>query len=133
MDIPNELATELLSILEGHIKDLDEISQYFIIQYTYFEKESDKWIMKNLLDVGNEQLSQINICISDNGETSIWVYAENPRYDILKIKDRLDTRNKSISTKDWRCPTKIYAPDLYTNFEPQHYYGKCKTAILALD
>ena len=117
--ISNELINELMCMLKAKLKKYNEVAQLFIIQYTYFELENENWIMKTFLDIGKETLDKIYLSISDDN-TYIFVYSHNSNYGVLKIKHKLDMLNKS-------GPFKIYACDLYYDFEPQHYIGKCYT------
>ena len=118
--LSNDIIDTLLSLMEDKIKGYTLVSQNFLIQYTYFEFENGKWLMKNFLDIGNEKLKNIHLYL-DCDHTNISVYGQNPKYGILNIKNKLDMRNKSK-------PGKIYACDLYDNFEPLHYCGKCYTS-----
>lgn len=121
--IPLDLISKLVTILEEKMEGYNIICQLFIIQYSYFEFKDDMWIYKNFLDIGNETVSNIYLNISDYDVTNFFVYGQNHKYDVLHIRKKLDMRNKSI-------PNKIYACDLYVNFEPEHYVGKCYTAVL---
>ncbi|XWV24533.1 putative ORFan [Tupanvirus deep ocean] len=120
--IPNDLISELVGILEEKMEGFNLIGQLFMIQYSYFEKEKDKWMYKNFLDIGPETIKDIYLDINDDDATSIFVYGQNKKYGVLHINKKLDMRNKSQ-------PNKIYACDLYIDFEPEHYIGKCYTAI----
>jgi hypothetical protein len=122
-EIPIKLITQLVSILEERINVFDNVGKLFYIQYSYFELINDEWILKNFLDIGNEILSEISLDINDDREfTNFATYAENPNFDVLRIGRLLDMRNKSEVNK-------IYACDLYIDFEPQHFVGKCYTSI----
>lgn len=155
--IPENLMRELLEMLEEKLQQYSIIGQNFIIQYTYFEYELfmeiidpdtnnlsictgvqnnndepdswcdqtncllGRWVMKNFLDIGNETLKKIYLTISHNNMTKIAIYAKNPKFGILRIDKKLDMRNKSVFDR-------IYACDLYLDFKPLHYYGKCYTS-----
>jgi hypothetical protein len=119
--IPITIVAELLAILDKKLEGHTIISKLFIIQYTYFEFEHNKWVMKTFLDIGKETIKDIYLDISSCDVTNINIYAKHPGYIKLQIKNKLDMRNKSI-------PGKIYACDLYEDFEPEHYIGKCFTA-----
>ena len=77
------------------------------------------WVMKTFLDIGPETLKYISLSVSPY-TTKISVHGKNPKSDVLRINRKLDMRNKSILNK-------IYACDLYTDFKPLHYHGKCFT------
>lgn len=137
--IPEDLMRGLLLMLEAKLEGHTIVAQNFIIQYTYFEfefaevikcEEEDNdwaddqqaglWVMKTFLDIGSETLTHIYLSVSSNNNTRIAVYGRNPNFGVLKINKKLDMRNRSVYNK-------IYACDLYTDFEPLHYYGKCYT------
>ena len=120
MEIDIFLRKELLEKLESKLEEYGNVSKQFIIQYTFFEKENNKWIMKNFLDIGKEKLKKICLKICDDA-TNIIVYAHNPNFGIMKIDKKLDMKNKST-------PNRIYACDLYDEFVACHYYGKCYTS-----
>ncbi len=119
-ELSQDLMKELTTILKGKLKKYKEVAQLFIIQYTYFEKEEDGWVMKTFLDIANERLENIYLSISQNNTTHISVYGKNPKFGVLKIKHLLDMRLKSK-------PDLIYACDLYYDFTPEHFWGKCYT------
>lgn len=116
----NDVKGELLELLNEKIKYYKYASQQFTIQYTYFEKENDKWVMKNLLDIGDEVVKKIYLFINSDEITNINVYGYNKNYSVLNIRKKLDMTNKST-------PSKIYACDLFNNFVARHYLGKCYT------
>lgn len=119
--IPLELISELVAMLEERIEGYTITSQLFFIQYSYFEKQQNgKWILKNFLDIGDETIKNIFLQISDNNKTNFVVHGENSKFGVLHINKILDMRNKSIIDK-------IYACDLYIDFKPQHFVGKCYT------
>lgn len=133
-DIPLHIVKKLVDTIEKKLIGHSDVAQNFIIQYTYFELEYDTygemidwnvdctyeyWTMKSFLDIGYEKLKVIQLTISDTN-TKISVYATNPKYGILHIIHKLDMRKKST-------PNVIYACDLYKNFIPKNYYGKCYT------
>lgn len=120
-NIPKSIIIELLTMLENKMEGYPIVSKLFMIQYTYFELVNDKWVMKTFLDVGNETVKNIYLKISSRNTTNIAVYSKNPKFGFLLIKDLLDMRNMSV-------PGKIYACDLYEDFEPEHYEGKCYTS-----
>lgn len=119
--IPGYLIDGLLELIEGKIEGYTWVAQNFLIQYTYFEFINNQWVMKNFLDIGNESVKNIYLKISPRDATNITVFGKNPKYSILQIKRKLDMRNKSKFNK-------IYACDLYKDFEPEHYEGKCYTS-----
>jgi hypothetical protein len=120
--LPNDLMRHLLIMLETETDNHTFVSQYFIIQYTYFEFNIDSniWVMKTFLDIGPETIRYCNLSISTVNTTKILIYGKNPKFGILTIDKKLDMRGKSQ-------PNKIYACDLYIDFEPLHYYGTCYT------
>lgn len=118
--LSQNLMKELMDMLEKKLKNQKEIVQLFIIQYTYFELNNDIWTMKTFLDIGNETLKYIFLVISPNNKTYINVYGKNSNFGVLKIRHLLDMRRKSQYGL-------IYACDLYYDFVPEHYSGKCYT------
>lgn len=120
--IPVDIMADLLIMLKSKMEGYDDIAKLFLIQYTYFKLKDGVWKMKTFLDIGNEKLRDIYLNISDD-YTNIHVYSSNPKFDVLRIKKKLDMRNQSK-------PDKIYACDLYQDFYPEHYVGKCYTTIL---
>lgn len=118
--IPIELISELVALLDARMKGYTIDAQLFMIQYSYFEKVNDKWILKNFLDIGSEIVTYIYLDITDNGITDFFVHGQNPKFGTLHIHDKLDMRNKSTANL-------IYASDLYIDFEPEHYVGRCHT------
>ena len=122
--IPIALITHLVSILDKKMDRYDDVAKLFIIQYSYFELINGEWILKNFLDIGDETISEVNLDINDDRlNTRFTVYAQNPKYPELQITRLMDMRNKST-------PDKIYACDLYIDFKPEHYIGKCYTSSL---
>ena len=119
--IPLELISELVALLDARMKGYTVDAQLFIIQYSYFEKINNKWILKNFLDIGNEIVKYIYLDVTDDEATNFFVYGQNPKFGTLHIHEKLDMRNKSNSDI-------IYACDLYIDFEPEHYVGRCHTA-----
>lgn len=117
--IPYEIQTTLIGLIDKKLQKYDTNAQYFIIQYTYFEYINDCWIMKTLLDIGDETIDIVSLELS-YGYTNIKIIPENKKYGILIIDKKLNTKRKSLFNI-------IYAPDLYINFEPQHFKGKCYT------
>lgn len=122
MDIKNETKKFLLAMLNEKLKMYSTIAQQFIVQYTYFEKENNMWVMKNFLDIGNEKLKYVDLKLNQDEITDIKIYSHNPKYGILPITQKLDMRNKST-------PDKIYACDLYDIFIPWDYTGSCNTMV----
>jgi hypothetical protein len=120
-EIPLELISDLVAMLEERLERYTIASQLFIIQYSFFEYANDKWVLKNFLDVGDETLN--NIYLNIGNVTNFSVYGQNPNYGVLHIRRKLDMRNKSI-------PGKIYACDLYINFQPEHFIGRCYTSSI---
>lgn len=121
-NIPLDLITYLVSIMEKKMENFDVAGKFFMIQYSFFIYDDDKWIFKNLLDIGNETITKIDLEINQENNTNFTIYANNIAYPPLQITRLLDTRNKSRNTV-------IFAPDLYLDFEPKHYIGKCYTNI----
>ncbi len=122
-NIPVDLIKQLVTILETRMDKYDDIGKLFLIQYSFFENINGIWTLKNFLDIGNEEVSVVNLDIDDDRcFTNFVVYAENPNFDILRINRLLDMRNKSE-------PTKIYACDLYIDFVPADFIGECYTSI----
>lgn len=121
--LPDDLMRHLLIMLEEKLSGCTAVAQNFIIQYTYFEFDFNDncWVMKTFLDIGPETIRYCSLSISNTNKTKIMVHGKNPKYGILHIDRKLDMRNKSV-------PNIIYACDLYTDFEPLHYYGKCYTS-----
>lgn len=123
--IPDCVISHLLQIFNKRCEGMDDLQKIFMIQYSYFVKNGEDWICKNLVDIGNESVSLIDLKISENF-TSIYVYGKNENYGKLFIDKLLDTRKKSRETF-------IYAPDLYLDFEPLHFIGKCYTSPVELN
>lgn len=120
--IPLNLITQLVALLEIQMEKHDDIGKLFLIQYSFFEKINDQWILKNFLDIGDEIVSIINLDINEESYTTNFVvYSENPNYNTLRINQLLDMRNRSE-------PDKIYACDLYIDFEPIDFVGECYTS-----
>ena len=122
MEIDNNLIEKLLDLLEDKLEGYTLLAQNFIIQYGYFELENNHWLFKTFLDIGNESIKNIYLQI-DEKITNFKVFAQNPKFGVLHITKKMDMINKSR-------PEKIYACDLYQDFEPEHYVGKCCTGIL---
>lgn len=120
-NIPETLIKQLTNMLDEKLNIYDNnVAKLFYIQYAFFEKMCGEWTLYTLLDVGPETLSDIHLTLNEYGYTNFYVYSTNPNYDILHICNKLDMRRKS--TRD-----KIYACDLYQDFEPRDYSGKCYT------
>lgn len=120
-EFPEMLIQDLISKIEIKLKKFSTLSaKIFLIQYTYFEYWDNEWRMKTFLDIGNEKIEYINLNFSNNDVTYITVHGQNPNFGILKVKNMLDMRGKSTENI-------VYASDLYIDFEPCHFYGKCYT------
>lgn len=85
----------------------------------YSMTDINKWVMKTFLDVGDEFIDKINL-MENHNNTKIVVYSCNPKFGILRIDKKLDMRKKSYQTT-------IFACDLFDDFKPCHYIGKCYT------
>lgn len=124
VEMPLKSINGLIICLNKKIEEYTSTTQLFIIQYTYFELIDDVWIMKNFLDIGNngatETLHQIYLRISKTETTNIIVYAQNRKFPSLIINKKLDMRGQSTDKI-------IYACDLYSDFVPEHFEGKCYT------
>lgn len=120
--IPVDIISLLLDMLETKMEGYDDVSKLFLIQYTYFKLKNGSWKMKTFLDICHETIKDIYLNINEEN-TRIYVYSSNAKIDILRIKKKLDMRKQSK-------PGKIYACDLYQDFCPEHYVGKCYTAII---
>lgn len=110
---------ELHRMLDKSLDGYNSVQKHFMTQYSYFELNNDIWTLHNLLDIGKEVVKVIRLEITES-TTNIAVHGTNPKYTSVIINKLLDTRNGSHKYK-------IYAPDLFEEFQPCHYVGHVRT------
>ena len=111
--------TSVTSINIGDWFDTETHVDIINLAQTDTDKHNGRWVIKTFLDIGPETLSSVYLTVNQHN-TRISVYSKNPKYGILRIANKLDMRCKS-------APNIIYACDLYADFVPRHYHGKCYT------
>ncbi|XWV24671.1 putative ORFan [Tupanvirus deep ocean] len=118
-EILNHIKTQLVEIIND-LADDNEANRNFLIQYTVFEDHGDnEWYMNCILsECCDEGVYDVNVEYSQ--ESNIVFDSHKGNYDDFCHTLFEDERGNSSEDK-------IYACDLFDNFEPRHYKGTCCT------
>ena len=116
--INQELKEDLKEIIDS--RGECRANKDFLIQYSIFEFNGDEWYMNcTLAKCKNEGIYDIDVEYTNN-ETTVIFKSWKGNYDDF-------THAHCEDHCDSSTPNRVYACDVYDDFEPKNFVGECYT------